>query len=81
MTFIDVFNNKTANMCMNKLMTGFLLHQKYFFMHYDGLYLRENEPFTISNGTDLNITHYMMKPENKTEIKKEPQSKWNLGYQ
>jgi len=26
---------------------------------YDGLYLRDNTPFTISNGIDLDPTHYI----------------------
>lgn len=65
MGFIDVFNNDTANSCMEHLMMNLLTAGKPFMQRimYDGLYLRENEPFTISNGVDLNISHYVIKDE------------------
>jgi len=76
MAFIDVFNNDTANKCMNEMMKNFLEAQNK--IHYDGLYLRGNEPFTISNGTDLDKSHYLIKnatAENRSE------NKWKLSYE
>lgn len=40
---------------MNALMTNIFPAN-----HYDGLFLRENSPFTISNGADLDPSDYIM---------------------
>jgi len=69
MAFIDVFNGETADVCMNYLMINLLGLPSSQMITYDGLYLRDNEPFTISNGTDLNISHYIMKSDEESATK------------
>jgi len=73
MAFIDVFFNTTANNCMEHLMMKFLTAGKPFMQRimYDGLYIRENEPFTISNGADLNISNYVINSTNSTPSEKD----------
>jgi len=76
-----VFNIDKANACISELI--FLLMAEQFpytqLNTFDGFYLRENEPFTASNGADLNISHYIIKPETDiTPMKSE--SRWKLSY-
>ena len=61
--FVDVFANMTTlnNTCTYKLMNNLLnLLGPHDALKYDGLYLRGNSPYTISNGSDLNISHYVI---------------------
>lgn len=55
MALIDVFDTDNANDCMNALW-GNLNSTKT--IKPDGVYLRDNTPFTISNGTDLELSSY-----------------------
>jgi hypothetical protein len=54
---MNVYDNATANNCMNALMTNLLTGEAA--ITYDGLFLRENSPFTISNGADLDPSDYI----------------------
>lgn len=55
MALVDVFGDG-ADVCMKALFDLLLASES---ITPDGIYLRDNSPFTISNGTDLNITHYI----------------------
>lgn len=55
MGLIDVYDTDAANECFNSLFENLNETKK---IKPDGIYLRDNTPFTISNGTDLNLTHY-----------------------
>lgn len=56
MALIDVFNTDAANECINALFANL---NETNTIKPDGIFLRDNTPFTISNGTDLDISHYM----------------------
>ena len=58
---IDVYDTEAANQCYKWLYEN--LNQTYK-VKPDGYYLRDNTPFTFSNGTDLELSHY----ENGDEI-------------
>lgn len=47
---IDVYDTKAANQSFHDLFTYLNKSKK---LHPDGYYLRDNTPYTISNGSDL----------------------------
>jgi hypothetical protein len=55
MALIDVYDTDNANECFNNLFAN-LNESKT--VKPDGIYLRDNTPFTISNGTDLELSSY-----------------------
>lgn len=63
--FIDVFNEQVANRCVGDLLQNLLESGES--ISYDGLYLRGNEPYTVSDGADLNVSHYIVLPKNKSQ--------------
>jgi len=54
MALIDVYDTDAAE-CFSSLFDN-LNETKT--VKPDGIYLRDNTPFTISNGTDLELSHY-----------------------
>jgi len=55
MALIDVFDTDAANECMNTLFDNLNETKN---VKPDGIYLRDNTPFTISNGSNLEMSSY-----------------------